>query len=172
MMVADFDTCQKPNNLGGNMGAAYNLPDRLEETFVPDTGGGCYIRLEYDVVDWSAFWLELNGADINPYIQLTFDIRGDPQLGVFPEFKIELKRNCRMVTEDQRECTEFEIVYVGAVTETWQTQTVQLGAFVPTGWPGFTGLQALTDMQELVFVFEANRSGRNGVVYLDNVRFE
>jgi hypothetical protein len=62
-MIADFNTCVGVNNLGGQMGAAYILPDLLQESFMVDEdapGRGCVARLHYNNPQaWSAFWLKL-----------------------------------------------------------------------------------------------------------------
>jgi len=160
LRVASFDSCASVNNLNGPMGAAYNPPDRLLETYVQETDHGCVAKLEYNVVEWSAFWLKLQGADLSAYSKLVFDIRADPQPGIPGQVKVELKRANN---------TEVSIIYISDITAHWQSSSVDLLDFGPTGYT--TPLSAFTQMNELVFVFEASRSGNQGIVYLDNIGF-
>ena len=89
-----------------------------------------------------------------------FDIRSDPQAGVPGEIKIELKRANN---------TEVSTIYVSGITDNWQTMGVSLSDFGPTGYTD--ELSSRMGMEELVFTFEASRSGTDGVVYLDNITF-
>ena len=157
-VVADFNSCAGVNNLGGPMGAAYNAPNSLTETYVPEQDRGCVARLEYNITEWSAFWIKLQNADLSPYGQLVFDIRADPAPGVPGQMKIELKRASN---------TEVSIAYVSGITADWQTMSVNLADFGPTGYTA--PLSSFTEMEELVFTFEASRSGTQGIVYLDNI---
>jgi hypothetical protein len=161
ILVADFDSCSSTNNLGGAMGAAYNLPDRLVESYVQEPGRGCIARLEYHIVCWSAFWMKLEHLDLSQHNRLVFDIKANPQVGIPAEFKIELKRDGN---------NEISIIYVSGVTADWQTISVDLANFGPAGYG--EPIEVFTDMEELVFTFEANHSGTHGVVYLDNIMFE
>ena len=61
------------------------------------------------------------------------------------------------------------MLYVSGITADWQTMSVNLSDFGPTGYTA--PLSSFVGMEELVFTFEANRSGTDGVVYLDNIGF-
>jgi len=74
------------------MGAAYNPPDSLKESYVEEANRGCVARLEYKIRGWSAFWMKLQGADLSPYSRLIIDVRGDPASGIPKQMKLELKR--------------------------------------------------------------------------------
>jgi len=138
------------------MGAAYNSPDSLIESYVPESERGCVARLEYSIQEWAAFWQKLQGQDLTPFGQLTFDLKGDAAAGIPRAIKIEIKRAGN---------SEVAIRYIENITDSWQSYSVNLADFRPalSSWMG---------IEELVFTFEANRSGRAGVVYLDNVQFE
>ena len=142
------------------MGAAYDPDsgDRLAESYVQETGRGCIARLEYDIVGWSAFWIQLQGADLSPYSQLVFDVRADPQENVPEQIKIELKRMTGQ---------EVSILYISEISVAWQRIRVNLSNFGPTGYTN--PLSSFTDMEELVFTFERNQAGKTGVIYLDNI---
>jgi hypothetical protein len=159
-VITDFDSCTGITEQGGPMGAAYDLSsgDSLVESYVQGAGRGCIVRLEYDIVGWSAFWIQLQGADLSPYNQLVFDIKADPQEKIPRQLKIELKRAGGR---------EVSILYISGITVDWQTMSVNLRDFGPTGYTD--SLSSFTDMTELVFTLEANQSGRTGVIYLDNI---
>lgn len=161
LVVADFDRCQRTNNLGGEMVPAYNLPDSLTESYVEEAGRACVARLEFDISGWAAFWLKLQGADLRPYRTLRFDVRADPQPGIPGQMKIELKRS---------QGAEIGIVYVKDIGADWKTVRVDLADFRATG--ANPRLATLGGMEDLVFVFEAAKAGGKGVVYVDNIALE
>jgi len=71
--------------------------------------------------------------------------------------KIELKR---------ADGQEVSILSISGITTDWQTMSANLRDFGPSyAHP----LSSLKDMEELVFTFEANQSGKTGVIYLDNI---
>jgi len=158
-VIADFDNCSGATKQEGGMGAAYDPAsgDKLVESYVQEAGRGCIARLEYDVVGWSAFWIQLQGADFSSYSQLVFDIKADPQEKVPGRVKIELKR---------ADGQEVSILYISGITTDWQTMSVNLRDFGPSY---ANPLSSFTDMEELVFTFEASQSGKAGVIYLDNI---
>lgn len=162
LIIADFDSCANINNLGGSMGAAYNPPDSLVESFINESDRGCVAQLNYDIQDWAAFWMKLQEADFSPYRtgHLTFDIRAEAETSAPGRIKIELKR-----AGDQ-----IGILYLSNITSTWQTRQVALSDF---GSPGYGNpLASFTEMGELVFTFEARNAGKQGTVYLDNITLQ
>ncbi|MBC8252622.1 MAG: DUF3131 domain-containing protein [Ardenticatenia bacterium] len=158
LVVADFDSCTGTNNLGGPMGAAYNPPDSLEESYAEETSRGCVARIEYTIAGWAAFWMKLQGADLTPYSRLLFDVRADPGPGIPGRMKLELKRG-----------GEVSVQYVAGIGAEWRTISVELVDFGSAGYSA--PVSSWRGMEELVFTFEAATSGRQGVVYLDNVIF-
>ncbi len=114
---------------------------------------GCIARLKYNMVGWTGFWIRLEDADLSPYSQLVFDIKADSQENVPEGIKIELKRAGGQ---------EVSILRISGITTDWQTMHVNLRDFEGS-------LASLTDMEELVFMFEANGSRKTGVIYLDNI---
>ena len=156
LVVADFDNCTGTNNLDGSMGAAYNPPDSLKESYVEEANRGCVARLEYKIRGWSAFWMKLQGADLSPYSRLIIDVRGDPASGIPKQMKLELKRG-----------GQVSISYISGIGAEWQTIGVKLADF---GFAGYGApVSSWAGMEELVFTLEAAQSGGQGLVYLDNV---
>lgn len=174
LLIADFNRCAPPNNLGGDMGAACPLagcplPNRLIETYEVEEPGNCVIRAEYHIQEWSAFWLKLLHADFTPYSRLVFDLKADATIGVPNKIRIELKRDCQQVSGGT-ECKEVSIEYVENIIDEWQrARSVALSDFQDTGWPGLQGIQDWSDIEELVFTFEASESGHDGAVFIDNI---
>jgi len=156
MTIADFDSCTGINNLGGGMGAAYdpNTANRLDVTYVQEAGRGCIARLQYnlDADGWSAFWLQLGGADFSSYNTLHFWIRGEEGSPAPGRIKIELKR----ANNTEQRITYFPL----SLTPQGQWISIPLRDFK---------LSSLTQMSELVFTFEAATAGPSGVIVLDRV---
>jgi hypothetical protein len=155
-VIADFDSC---TDQGGMTEAIQPSPDSsLVVSYVREDRPGCVARLEYDVDDWSAFWIRLQDADLSPYSQLVFDVKADPHENVPRRVKIELKRAGGQ---------EVSIRYIGGITTDWQTIIVNLSDLESTGYTD--PLSSFTDMEDLLFTFGANESGRTGTIYLDNI---
>ncbi len=176
LMIASFDECGPPNDLGGEMGAACPgsgcpPPNQLFESYPIEPPRDCILCAEYHILDWSAFWMKLNDLDMTPYRYLAFDIRGTGDI-VGKQLKIEIKRDCH-IEPSGTVCYELEIKYVGGITPDWQHKRISLTDFVYPGWPlPFKPVQDWSDLEELVYTVEANPSGRNGFFYLDNVWLE
>lgn len=158
LMAADFDNCANTNNRGGSMGAAYNPPDSLKESFPQEPDRGCVARLEYRISGWSAFWIKLQGADLRPYSKLVFDVRADSQPGIPRQIKLELKRP-----------GEVSILYISSIEAEWKTISARLSDFGSAGYG--KPVSSWQGMEELVVTFEAAKSGPQGVVFLDNLAF-
>jgi hypothetical protein len=141
------------------MGAAYNPPDFLEETYIVEPGRGCVARVEYNTEEWAAYWIKLHGEDFSLYADgnLSFDIKAEPGPNTPNEFKVELKR-----LGDQ-----IGVLYMSGITEGWQTHRAPLSKFQSPGYG--SPLSGLTEMAELVFTFERSHSGPQGTIYLDNI---
>lgn len=155
LTIADFETGGPPNNLGGAMGAAYNPPDILVESYFEESGRGYVVKAAYTISGWAAFWIKLQQADLSPYSRLIFDIKADSPAP--KKIKVELKRAGNQ---------EVSIAYITGISTRWKTVTLRFSQFVPA--PGNPGLSSFTAMDELVFVVEQPET--QGVFYLDNIR--
>ena len=168
-IVADFNSCNKINNLGGEMGAAYEptTSDRLFESYEPEAGRGCVAKLDYEIpTQWSAFWLKLLNADLTQHQTLSFDIKfeGQADTSTNMEIKVELKRGCH----DQM-CDDVWIQYVPVLSDVWEPKVINLSDFYKAG--EMPPPPPLTDIEELVFTFEKGSISSQGLVYLDNIVF-
>lgn len=154
LTIADFDRCSNLNNLGGEMGAAYdpNLPSRLAEAYVSEPQRGCVVRLEYHLAEsgWVAFWIKLQEANLTPYNTLSFWARANDAIAV--KIKIELKP----ASSDQ-----IAFVYQTLnLSGSWQRFNVPLRDFP---------LSSRTRMSELVFTLETQVGVPDGVIFLDTI---
>jgi hypothetical protein len=154
-VIADFDDCSGLTDHGLPSGVVENpgLGDRADVSFVREPGYSCIARLEYNMAGATGFWLELGDADLSPYSQIEFDIRLGSLEDAPEQYRIELKRS---------NLQEVSTVPITGVTTDWHTLSVNLGDFEPS-------LTSLQEMEELVFMFEANGVEKTGMVYLDNI---
>jgi hypothetical protein len=165
LIIADFDSGKKPNNIGGDFGAWIKDPNDLSmscyESFSKETrtGKGFSLRCDYDVNSpnpaYGGLWFKLNGIDISGYNKLTFWVKGDEKRGFTPIFKIELKNNIKEVGR----------FYVTGVNEKWQKIEVPLMKFA--------GISRFNNMTEFVVVFEDWRCPvKEGTLYFDDIAVE
>jgi hypothetical protein len=166
LVVADFDTGDKPNNIGGDFGAWDKDPNDdtqgTQLTFEPDDAlgdqAGYAIRLDYDVDSpnpaYNGFWMKLNGEDATAYNALTFYVKGSGEAGFTKRVKIELKDMSNKPSP----------YVVSGITDQWQKIVVPFDKFRRiTDW---------TKMNEFVVVFDdINSNPKSGTVYIDHVAF-
>jgi hypothetical protein len=150
LVIADFDTGDKPNNIGGDFGAWDKDPnDETQSTkmsFEPDDALG-------DPA-YNGFWMKLNGENATAYNTLTFYIKGDAA-GFSKRVKIEMK--------DMSNKSSPYIV--SGITDQWQKISVPFEKFRRiTDW---------SSMNEFVVVFDdINSSPKTGTISIDHVAFE
>ncbi|MBI4970630.1 MAG: hypothetical protein HZC17_02190 [Candidatus Omnitrophica bacterium] len=166
LIIADFDTGDKPNNLGGDFGTWDKDPNddtqSITSAFVQDDAkgnpGGYALRLDYDVDSpnpaYNGFWMKLEGADATPYNTINFYIKGDAEKGFTKRAKIELK--------DQTNKPSAYIV--SGITDQWQKISIPFEKFRRiTDW---------SKMNEFVLVFDdINSNPKTGSVEIDDISF-
>ena len=165
LLVADFDSGNKPNNIGGDFGAWDKDPTDFSQGCtdifdpVEKVGSkGFSMKLDYDVDSpnpaYNGFWMKLNGLNATKYKNISFDVKGDPEAGYTTVFKVELKN-------DKREVGKF---YATGVDGSWQTITIPL--------KNFSGIVSLEGLTEMIVVFEDRMAtNKDGILYVDNVKF-
>ena len=165
--VADFDTGDKPNNIGGDFGAWDKDPnDETQGCQVsfqegPDATGDKYgyaLRLQYDVDSpnpaYNGFWMKLNGYNASAYNAVSFFIKGDAEAGFTPRLKIELKDSANVPSP----------YLLSGVTGEWQKVTIPFDKF--------RKIADWTKLNEFVLVFDdINSNPKSGVLYIDQVTF-
>lgn len=166
LVVADFNSGEKPNNIKGDFGA-WNRDENdktqyCKITFNPITvhdAKGFSLQIDYDVDSpnpaYNGFWMNLENQDISKYDKLTFWIKGDAKTGFSPKIKLELKNAKGEVGSHS----------VATITKDWQEISIPLKQF--------TGLSDLTSMKEIVIIFDdITCAGRkNGTIYIDDIAF-
>ena len=166
LVIADFDSGAKPNNIEGDFGA-WNK-DEADATqdckmdFDSTTmhgSKGFSVRLDYDVDSpnpaYNGFWMKLQNTDISKYDKLSFWIKGDETAGFSPKIKLEIKNG-------KGEVGKYLLTNI---TKDWQEIVVPLSQF--------SGLADKTGMTEFVIVFDdmTCAAKKQGTVYIDDIAF-
>jgi len=164
LVIADFDTGDKPNNIGGDFGAWDKDPNDdtqgTQLSFEPEDAlgdpAGYSVRLDYDVESpnpaYNGFWMKLNGEDATPYNTLSFFLRGDAGAGYTKRVKIELK-----------DMTNKPSPYiVTGVSEEWTKVSIPFEKFRRiTEWGS---------LNEFVIVFDdINSNPKTGTIFIDHI---
>jgi hypothetical protein len=165
LVLADFDSGEKPNNVGGNFGAWNKDPSDAtqwcKESFdnVTRRGDkGFSMKLDYCVDSlnpaYNGFWMMLPNLDADRYDTLSLWVKGDAQAGYTTVFKIELKNAKGQVGR----------YYVSNVGGEWKQVSIPLSEF--------KSLIDRTALTEFVVVFEDRiATNKKGVVYIDDISF-
>jgi len=165
LVVADFDSGEKPNNIGGDFGAWNKDPTDFSqgcsESFDSVNRHGTKgfgMKLDYSVESknpaYNGFWMFLQNLDASKYDSIAFWVKGDAKIGYTTVFKVELKNASKQVGR----------YYVTNITDQWQEIVIPL--------KDFKGLSDLSNLTEFVVVFEDRiASNKKGVVYIDELRF-
>lgn len=167
LVLADFNSGDKPNNVGGDFGSWDKDPEDdtqgTQMAFEPDDAlgnpSGYSVRLDYDVDSvnpaYNGFWMKLGGEDARDFDTLTFYVKGDEEKGFTKRIKVELK--------DQSDKPSPYVV--ANVTGEWQKVSVPFEKF-----------RRITDwsrMNEFVVVFDdVNSRPKSGSIYIDHITFE
>ncbi|MBI4367964.1 MAG: hypothetical protein HY588_01075 [Candidatus Omnitrophica bacterium] len=164
LVVSDFDTGDKPNNLGGDFGSWDKDPNdetqSSQMSFASDDALadplGYSIRLDYDVDSpnpaYNGFWMKLNNLDATAYNTLNFYIKGDAQEDFTKRVKLELK-------DDTKTPSQF---IIAGVTDQWQKFSIP--------FEKFRRVKNWNTLSEFVVVFDdINSNPKKGTIYLDQV---
>ena len=166
LVVADFDTGDKPNNIGGDFGTWDKDPNdetqMSQMSFESDDALGdklgYSIRLDYDVDSpnpaYNGFWMKLNNLDATAYNTVNFYMKGDAEKGFSKRIKIELK-------DSTKQPSPF---IIAGLTDQWQKFSIPIEKFRRVkNWDA---------LSEFVVVFDdINSNPKSGTIYLDQVTF-
>jgi len=166
VIIADFDSGDRPNNIGGDFGSWDKDPEDATQScragFDAENADGLNVdgfslRLIYDVNSpneaYNGFWMKLEGVDLSEYNTLNLDIRGDAEKGFTDRLKIELK------SFEQK-----DFFYVGNVGSEWKRVKIPLKEF--------RKIKNFSAMNEFVIVFEDSMSvPKSGAILIDNISF-
>jgi hypothetical protein len=164
LVIADFNTGDKPNNIGGDFGSWDKDPEDDTQgchiAFEPEDAlgdaNGYSLRLEYDVDSpnpaYNGFWMKLVGEDFSKYNTLNFYVKGDAKAGFTKRLKIELK--------DQANKPSPYII--SGITDQWQKFSIP--------FEKFKRIADWTSMNEFVVVFDdINSRPKAGTIYIDQI---
>lgn len=167
LVIADFDSGDKPNNMGGDFGSWDKDPSDetqgMQMAFEGDDAlgnpAGYSVRLDYDVDSpnpaYNGFWMKLNGEDSSAYNSLSFYMKGDKKRGFTKRVKIEIKDMSNQPSP----------YIVTGVTDQWQKFVVP--------FEKFRKVKDRTHLNEFVVVFDdINSNPKSGTIYLDHITFE
>jgi len=166
LVIADFDTGDKPNNIGGDFGAWDKDPNDETQTaelsFEPDDAlgdpAGYSIRLDYDVDSpnpaYNGFWMKLNGEDATAYNSLTFYIKGDVNSGFTKRVKLEVKDMSNKPSP----------YIVTGVTDQWRKISIP--------FEKFRRINDWRSLNEFVVIFDdINSNPKTGTIFIDHITF-
>lgn len=163
LMIADFDSGQKPNNLGGNFGAWDKDPKDFTQSAFESFNAkvihgkkGFSLRLDYDVDSpnsaYNGLWMKLEGKDFSNYSKLVFWAKGAEKKGCTKVFKLEFKNNSGEVGK----------YYVTGINNKWQK--------IEVPYTKFAGITGFSSMKELVIVLEDRiATDKEGAFYVDDI---
>lgn len=164
LLVADFDSGAKPNNLGDDFGAWSRDPEDFTQGCYEEFnkahargGEGSCMMLEYDVDSpkpaFNGFWMKFSDLDVSAYDNLVLWMKSDPEKGGASRLKIEMKTDA-----------ERGAHYIDGVGSEWKRFEIPLFDFLISDY---------TKLQEMVLVFEDHTARpKEGVIYIDDVSFE
>lgn len=167
LVIADFDSGDKPNNIGGDFGSWDKDPNDetqfCQMAFEGDdalgNASGYSVRLDYDVDSpnpaYNGFWMKLNGEDATAYNAVSFHIKGDAEKGFTKRVKLELKDMSNQPSP----------YIVTGITDKWQKITIP--------FEKFRKIKDWSAMNEFVVVFDdINSNPKAGTIYIDQITFE
>jgi hypothetical protein len=164
LVIADFDTGDKPNNVGGDFGAWDKDPNdetqsseisfEAEDALGDDLGYS--IRLNYDVDSphpaYNGFWMKLQNLDATAYNALTFYIRGDADGAFTKRVKIELKDSTNRPSQ----------YILSGITGEWQKISIP--------FEKFRRIKFWDSLTEFVVVFDdINSNPKSGSILIDHI---
>lgn len=164
LVIADFDSGTKPNNVDGDFGSWEKDPSDTDQScimeFTEDDAlgdpAGSSIRLRYDVDSpkgcYNGFWMRTSGIDATDYTTLNIYVKGDKEAGYPSEIKLELKdRNRKAGTYTLK-----------GITDKWKRFAIPLNSF--------RGMEDKAHPDEFVIVFEDTKTRpKKGAIYVDQI---
>lgn len=165
LMVADFDSGAKPDNLGGDFGCWIKDPNDPMQGCIESFdhanrfgSSGYALRIIYSVDSkepaFGGLWMRLSNLDASKFDSLAFRVKGDARMGFTTVFKVELKDSMDQASN----------YYVHGITDQWQDIVIPL--------KDFQGMTNFRSLKEFVIVIEdTTATSKRGVIYIDDMRF-
>ncbi len=165
LVIADFDTGDKPNNIGGDFGSWDKDPNdetqgckmSFESDDALGNASGFSIRLDYDVDSanpaYNGFWMKLNNFDATQYNTVAFALKGDATKNFTKRLKIELK-----------DASGTSPYIVTGITDKWQEFSIP--------FEKFKRVKNFAALTEFVVVFDdINSNPKSGSLLIDQIKF-
>ena len=164
LVIADFNSGAKPNNIGGDFGCWIKDPNDPQQGCIESFdradrfgNAGYALRMIYSVGSnkpaFGGLWMRLQNLDASKFDGLAFRVRGDARMGYTSVFKVELKDALDQSSH----------YYVRGISDRWQDIQIPLH--------DFQGMANLRRLKEFVIVFEdTSATAKKGVMYIDDVR--
>ena len=164
LLIADFNTGDQPNNIGGHFGSWDKDPNdetqgcqmsfEAEDALGDDTGYS--IHLDYDVDSpnpaYNGFWMKLNNLDATAYNTLDFYVRGAKDAPFTKRLKIELK-------DSTMKPSQF---IIAGLTSEWQKFSIP--------FEKFARVKDWSALSEFVVVFDdLNSNPKAGTIFVDHI---
>ncbi len=167
LVMADFDTGDKPNNLGGDFGAWNKDPEDPTQgctiSFETDDAlgdsDGYSLKLDYDVESdnpaYNGFWMKLSEVNAASYNSISFYVRGEGLNNFTKRIKVEMKNSSSQASP----------YIISGITDAWQK--------VQIPFERFRKIQDWSSMSEFVVVFDdMNSDPKQGTILIDQIAFE
>ena len=164
LVIADFNSGDKPNNIGGDFGSWNKDPNDDTQTcnmsFEADdalgNAAGYALKLDYDVDSpnpaYNGLWMKFNGTNATAYNTLSFYVRGEGLNNFTKRIKLEVK--------DMNNRPSPYIV--SGITETWQKISIP--------FEKFRRIQDWSALNEFVVVFDdINSNPKQGTILIDQI---
>lgn len=164
LVIADFDSGDKPNNLGGDFGSWNKDPNddtqgcnmSFEADDALGNAAGYALKLDYDVDSpnpaYNGLWMKFNGQNATDYNTLNFYVRGEGLNNYTKRIKLEVK--------DMNNRPSPYIV--SGITESWQKISIP--------FEKFRRIQDWSALNEFVIVFDdINSSPKQGTILIDQL---
>jgi len=164
LIVADFNSGDKPNNVGGDFGSWNKDPNDDTQTcnmsFEADdalgNAAGYSLKLDYDVDSpnpaYNGFWMKFNGQNATEYNTVNFYVRGEGLNNFTKRVKLEVK--------DMNNRPSPYIV--SGITEKWQKISIP--------FEKFRRIQDWSALNEFVVVFDdINSNPKQGTILIDQI---
>ncbi|MDD5644592.1 MAG: hypothetical protein PHO00_04000 [bacterium] len=173
ILVDDFNEAGLENSLGEERGV-WNCNDNDSEQYcefeiirdekVGESGSA--LMLSYDLttgnnyidgypgIAYNGYWTRLGELDVSNTKSLTFYVKGDKGEGFTQTFWIELKDSAGNVSRFQ----------VRGVSSDWQKVQIPLNKF--------SQIKEWSSLYEFVVVFDQVCTNKEGVLYIDDIKFE
>jgi len=158
IILTDFEKNTNRNAFGGVSDTWEKNPEDPREfckSKIIREKGDAFLQLRFKETpdSYNGYYLKLNGADLRPYENFSFEIRGGKNDA--PEIvKIELKNSKNEVGR----------YYIANISPYWREIKIPL--------KNFRGISRFDKMSELVFVLEGNKlKTTEGTFFVDNLKF-